>query len=439
MPNTIPKAISESKTVKLLRTVFVDNKHPKTLNSRLLGLSRSFEDDQKTIVCLVLFIVLVWYKSWLVDVGLVGLPILSAILLGLSFWFCRKDHLRLSKPIMFIAIFFGVSLISALSASQSQLTTSLLMNGLFLYFQLGLAYVVGSTIKNKKLLVNSLLIISVPLILVGLYQGLWGPDTSKMWTSGAETLIRRRAFATLGSPNVFGGVIIINILLSVVCLLNNHRQKKIKWWLVVYQMASLVALVLTFSRSAWLAMFGGFLVIIIGLCRRWLKFMPLAVLVLLVPSIRQRLLVVLSFEYRLDSSLDGRHWSFNTAMEVFKKSPLLGTGPGSYGGQTALYHNSPVYLQGLQNGYTPLFYTDNQWVQVLVQTGLFGILALIGFFVAVAVNNIRRYIQKRNYYSLGAVAILVAIIIFGSFANVLEFGAIIWPAGVGLGLGEIND
>jgi O-antigen ligase len=165
----------------------------------------------------------------------------------------------------------------------------------------------------------------------------------------------------------------------------------------------------------------------------------LGLLVLLVPSVRQRLFVAASQSYLVDSAIDGRIWAFNDAVEVFKTSPLVGTGPGTYGGQTAIYYNSPVYLRGMQNGYVALPYTDNQWLQIFVQVGIVGILTIIGFFVSHLTNNLRQYIRSGNYINLGVIAATIAIIVNGFFANIWEFGAISVLAGAYLGLGNNHE
>jgi O-antigen ligase len=194
--------------------------------------------------------------------------------------------------------------------------------------------------------------------------------------------------------------------------------------------------VLTFSRSAWLGLFIGVAAALLIKNWRFVLLAPLGLLALIIPGIRQRLFVSVSQEYLVDAALDGRTWSFNNAIEIFKTSPILGTGPGSYGGQTAIYYDSPIYLRGMQGGYIALPYTDNQWAQILVQVGLVGIICVCGFFISHLVNNLKYYKLSGSYLSLGIIAVTIAVIVNGFFANIWEFGAISVVSGAYLGLGS---
>jgi O-antigen ligase len=271
-------------------------------------------------------------------------------------------------------------------------------------------------------------------LIVGVFHGIWGEATSKLWVSGAENLINSRAYGFFGSPNILGSLSMITIIASLFSFL----EKK-KWYYLVYLLLALIALILTFSRSAWLGLSIGLVVAL--LIKNWklIIFAPFSLILLIIPSIRQRLFVATSQIYLVDATLDGRVWSFNNAIEIFKTAPLIGTGPGSYGGQTAIYYNSPIYLQGMQNGYIALPYTDNQWLQVLVQTGIIGFLSVAGFFISHIINNLRQYRKTGDYISLGIIAATIAIFVNGLFANIWEFGAIAVLSGAYLGLGNYYE
>jgi O-antigen ligase len=138
----------------------------------------------------------------------------------------------------------------------------------------------------------------------------------------------------------------------------------------------------------------------------------------------------------VDSTLDGRIWANTNALEIFQKHPIIGSGPGSYGGQTAIYNNSPIYLEGMQNGYVALPYTDNQWLQILVQTGIFGIAFIIMFFISYIANNLIQFKKNSSMLSVGMIAIVASVVINGFFANIWEFSAIATLSGSYLGLGN---
>jgi O-antigen ligase len=319
-------------------------------------------------------------------------------------------------------------------AAINGLEFGMIMTGILLFSQFILAFITASTYKSKITFINIILILSLPILIVGVFQGIWGEATSKLWVSGAENLINSRAYGFFGSPNILGSLSMITIIASLFSFL----EKK-KWYYLVYLLLALIALILTFSRSAWLGLSIGLVVAL--LIKNWklIIFAPFSLILLIIPSIRQRLFVATSQIYLVDATLDGRVWSFNNAIEIFKTAPLIGTGPGSYGGQTAIYYNSPIYLQGMQNGYIALPYTDNQWLQVLVQTGIIGFLSVAGFFISHIINNLRQYRKTGDYISLGIIAATIAIFVNGLFANIWEFGAIAVLSGAYLGLGNYYE
>ena len=123
---------------------------------------------------------------------------------------------------------------------------------------------------------------------------------------------------------------------------------------------------------------------------------------------------------------------------IFKKYPFIGTGPGSYGGKLALNYTSPVYLEGIQNGYTALYYTDNQYLEILIQGGLLGIFSFGGFVISALVSLVHKYKGNKDLMTLTGLAVFICFLTSGLFANVLEFGAIAVPMAIILGaeLGE---
>jgi O-antigen ligase len=166
---------------------------------------------------------------------------------------------------------------------------------------------------------------------------------------------------------------------------------------------------------------------------------PLAAVALFIPQIWDRLSIIFTSTYWLDSSLDGRLWSLNNGFHIWAHYPIFGSGPGTYGGKLALNYASPVYLQGIQNGYVALYFTDNQWLQLLVQTGIVGVILFALFAVNVFVELLRGYNKSNSWLSLGVAGAFVAFLVAGFFGNVLEFGAIAVPMGVMIGIAQSKE
>ena len=426
----------DSKFIMLFKWLFFDNKNDQFKNFKLLKLASKFSNVRLSIIFIGLSFCCLWYESLFthLGVGWVEAYNLGAIFLLLAFIFCNKQNLKSTKAVIYLLLFVVALLISGLWASIIGLEMGMIVFGIMVLGQFILAFVTVSTYKNKTLLINIVLALSLPLILVGIFQGLWGGETSKLWVSSAESLVDARAFGFFGSPNILGSLSMITAIAALAALLD-----KKKWYYFVYELLAIAVLILTYSRSAWIGLAAGLAVALLVKNWKLIFITPICLLALLIPSVKQRLFVSMSREYLVDAALDGRIWSVNNAVEILKTSPILGTGPGSYGGQTAVYYNSPVYLSGMQNGYVALPYTDNQWLEILVQTGIFGTVFIGGFFISHFVNNLRQYTKSKSYLSLGVIAAIVAVFVNGLFGNIWEFGAIAVLSGAYLGLGNVYE
>lgn len=432
----IKKTFKNSVFYKLVNWLFVDNNTKLFKSSVVLKILDRVSFPRLSITCLVASITCVWYELLFSKLGFNQIENykLGVVFLFLSLLLCDKKRIQSTRSMVYLMLFIFSMLISGLVASFIGLEIGMIIVGILLFCQFVVAYIIASTYRSKLLLVNIILVLSIPILLFGLYQVIFGEGTSRLWVSASENLVSVRAFGFFGSPNILGSLSMITIIMALFAFL----EKK-KWYYLVYEIIALPVIIFTFSRSAWVGLLIGVFVAL--LIKNWkLIFLaPLSLLGLLIPSVRQRVFVATSQDYLVDAAIDGRVWSFNSAMEVFRSSPVFGTGPGSYGGETAIYYNSPIYLRGLQNGYVALPYTDNQWLQVLVQTGLIGSVFIIGFFISHIVNNLRQYRKSKKYLSLGVIAATIAVIINGFMANIWEFGAISILAGSYLGLGNVYE
>lgn len=386
-------------------------------------------------ICLALSVFLFWYEGLLAKY----LPILTSHgiasgLLVIGLLFAKKDRIVFGKAQFWYLGFLTLSLLSALFAIMRGIDGTLLISGWLLFLQFGLAIFIAQSIKEKRRILKGLVFVSVPLSIVGIYQFVFHIKTSALWLSSFERGIDTRAFAFFGSPNVLG------ILLSIMAILTlGFYLKERKIYYLAITFLDILAVGLTFSRSAWLGLTVGVLIIILVYKPKLLLFSPVVFLLLLFPQVRERITAALSGQYLTDSALDGRIWSYINGIHIFKQYPFLGAGPGSYGGQLAAQSASPVYLQSIQNGYTALYFTDNQYLEILVQNGVLGTIAFLGFIICVFVALIDKFREKRDILMLSVVGSFVCFLVSGLFANVLEFGAVAVPMGIILGSSISED
>jgi len=391
-----------------------------------------------SVVCeclLLLSVALFWYEGFLRGVGIsfLGVAMIPSILLLLALVFADKSKIRILRPHIYLIIFFAVALFSGVLAAGRGISAVLIFSGWILFAQFLIAILAAQGISKPRRLLKNLVYLSIPMIVVGAYQVISQQATSKLWLSAAEKGITTRAFAFFGSPNVLGAVLAMVALVSA----GIYFSEKNNYMAIVSIFATIVT-IFTFSRSAWLGLAAGVLVILIIKNWKLVLLSPVALLTLFSSQVRTRILTVFTPSYWFDSSLDGRLWSVNNGLNLLSKYPLFGTGPGTYGGQLALNYASPVYLQGIQNGYVALYFTDNQWLQLIVQTGIIGIIFFILFCVQMFYRLVSKYNGHRDMVTLGILGGFVAFLTAGFFGNVLEFGAISVFMGILLGI-SLNE
>jgi len=198
------------------------------------------------------------------------------------------------------------------------------------------------------------------------------PGVAKIVVGGEKIM---RAYGTFPHPNVFAGF----LLLSITCgLLLLFRKKRI-WTQVFFSFLvslQIIAFILTFSRTAWVA--GLILCCFITLIFYWrrkklMKSLKLAflaiILVILVsgamfwPQIASRF----SLE---GQALEERGLYNNIALSMIKKSPLLGVGMGNFVARIGDF--SHINLENWQ--YQPV---HNIYFLILAELGIIGLVLFI--------------------------------------------------------------
>ena len=109
-----------------------------------------------------------------------------------------------------------------------------------------------------------------------------------------------------------------------------------------------------------------------------------------------------------DSKVDGRIFKLFKGLEVVDENLFIGTGFGTFGSSGSKIVGS--YLQEKYN-ITNDFYADNQYIVILVETGLIGLFVYILFIILF----IRKY--KEDRFKL---FITLIILFLGLFNNILE-------------------
>jgi hypothetical protein len=268
-------------------------------------------------------------------------------------------------------------------------------------------------------------------------------------TSGVEQFWDpgSRVFSTLGRYDRLGNFLYLFLLFSTAILFTKKLYQKHPWilWLFVI---GVPALVLTYSRSSWFAFLLGFLFIglFIKKDRRVLAGFGALVLFLTLVLAGSGLNVSLITETpgqtlseRFFESFSlarwrgeyyglGRtFWFVHAPLNVVAASPILGWGPGQFGGgAVAALHNTTVYENlGLPFG---VFGTegaiDNNWFSLWGESGTLGIvfylwlyIGLFAYALKVARTHKDPFVQA---LALGVCAMLIGVAFNAFTSSVLE-------------------
>lgn len=409
----------------ILGTFFLKGSYDLIFLKCFEGISYPFISE----IFLFLGLTLVWYENLFARYNAVFHSAwIVPLFLILSLFFADKKKIKLGNVQLWYLVFLFFSALSGLFALLGVIGRNMLVPGFVIFAQFFVVILISQGLRDKKRFINKVFLLAIPIVVLAILQFILGVETPKEWTTVVEESVKTRAFGFFDSPNVLGAVFAILGLSGFVLALRDKGK-------VYFFFAFLSSFVLfaTYSRSAWLAFGGGLVALLFVFRKQWLYYLPFSSLLFFIPQVKNRILVVFSFNYLNDAYLDGRIWSFYNSVFILKKHLSLGTGPGTYGGLTALKNASPIYLESMQNGYTALYFTDNQWIEILVQTGVLGFLSFLGFIFSVILNSINNFKESNDIIYLVPLSTIIMMVVMGCFANVLEFGAVSFPLAIFIG------
>lgn len=267
-----------------------------------------------------------------------------------------------------------------------------------------------------------LVLISGIIALHGIYQYVIGIEMPAGWVDSKEAGLRTRVFSILGSPNIMGSLMTINI---PICIAFVFISKKIGKKIIFSGIALMMiaSLVFTFSRGAWIGFAAAMGIYVLLKDKRLIiPFIIISILIVVgVPSVGNRIMYMLSPEYIESSLRGGRLVRWITGLKILEMNPVFGVGLGHFGGAVAM-NNGMKVLVGISVEKT--FYMDNYYLKTAVETGLVGLTAFIMLMYQVFICSVRTInITKDKMLKeleMGILAGLVGVIIHNFVENVFE-------------------
>ncbi|GGE56164.1 hypothetical protein GCM10011391_38950 [Pullulanibacillus camelliae] len=111
----------------------------------------------------------------------------------------------------------------------------------------------------------------------------------------------------------------------------------------------------------------------------------------------------------------GRLYVVKEGFRIFKDSPIIGTGFGTYGDSAATAYGSPLYKTYHLN---PNLYADNQYIQIIVQTGIAGVIFFAVYLLGLLTKLWKQ--RKKTQMSVVVLSLLLGVYIAGLYYNIWE-------------------
>lgn len=256
-----------------------------------------------------------------------------------------------------------------------------------------------------------------------------------------------RIYGLTGNPNSLALYITMVMILCLYLLPDLTGRAKI----FAYSVLSLFSgvLLLTYSRGTWLAVAFA-MVIYLLLSKNWKIMKPLVIAGILgsllvyiptnitveyieagglievdestrerEPGLSGRLQETFDDETLERSRTGGRIYYVEKGLEVFKQYPITGTGFGTFGDSATLVYSSPIYEKLGTELVIPNFYSDNQYIQIIAQNGVIGVI-LFAVFLLGMLHYI--WINRKENLPIAyfMIALLLGTYLSGFYYNIWE-------------------
>ena len=357
-------------------------------------------------------------------------------LIFLVYAFLIKKSLKLPFKIFFPSILFILSAIaSTILASRVFNITQIAISSLFLarfviYFFLSI--VIYNIVRKRDIDKWLKIILSVGFLFIifGFCQYFLFPDLSFLTIYGWDPH-QQRIVSTLLDPNFSGLIFTMIFAISTSLYLYKCKNHQINFYTFV-SVLSFIALILTFSRSSYLAFLTAIMVIGILKSPKLLFFILILFAVAFLQIVQVRTRVIGAFT--LDETSQARIESWQKGLTIFKNNFLFGVGFNTY--RYAQIEYGFFSLDEPEGGHSGAG-SDSSLILVVATTGIVGLFFYLFFLFSVFVILVKK--ATKNYLHLLGLSIFLALLVHSQFVNSLFFPQIMLFLWVILGLVQVYD
>ncbi|KNF09175.1 lipid A core - O-antigen ligase [Gottschalkia purinilytica] len=325
-------------------------------------------------------------------------------------------------PFKYSIIFFIITLVFATVSSFAFKES---IKQLLIYIiAISMPFLLINLIEDKKTFKRFIMLIILASLLVslyGLYQYKVGIALDESWVDKQlNPDLKTRVYSTLENPNVLAEYLLLTIPLGVSMLWGERNRFKKLFYLGAVGV-QLLCLLLTFSRGGWVGIAIAAVVFAFFVDRRLFIVYFLAGIGLILVSPDVILTRINTITNVKDSSTSYRFPLWLATIDMIRDYIISGIGIG-IGAFRAIY---PNYMRlGII-----AVHSHNIYLQILVETGIFGFLS----FIAVVINTFRAsfisYVKgidkKFKILAIGVASGMCGLLAHGLVENVFFNGRII--------------
>jgi O-antigen ligase len=391
-----------------------------------------------------------------------GLLLTVGLTLGFRAWRAGTLTPAIRHPVTyllagFVALAVVAALLNGVPPHVAAIGLLFTLDAAVLFF---LPRLVGFTQRQTVAAVAAVLVVIGAAAVVVLIQAVLSPDVLGLRFVTGRFGEGYRLAGFIGDPNVFGAFAAAAspfVLLTI----TRTADRRARWIAVGVAFLLLLALWLSFSRGAWLAMGIGTLGTLLIIDRR-----ALLVAVLLLATtfgaaqvMPRNLLLPTGGDSEaerpslVDSTIDragavGEGGDLRTlfminAIPIIADHPLLGVGPGRYGGAVAHRFPTPIYAEygtdALLTNRTQRT-VDSFWLHLLVEAGVLGFGAFAAAMLSAGIPMLRATLRSSGPRAIllgGSVAAVTALSVSGVTTMLLEANSVGFLVWFLLGLGSL--
>ncbi len=321
----------------------------------------------------------------LIDVGIVVLTVYWGLLAVKNLKKIKIDKKR-GIPIL---IFFAAALLSLALNARFLNINQLFVSSLYIIRWIAYASIVliipMFDSSFKKIIIKLLIFIGALTVFLGYIQYLFYPNLRNLYYLGWDEHLYR-LFSTFLDPN-FAGAFFVLYFLFVLNILINSLKKQARFFplfIGLISLFTLIAIFLTYSRSALLMLITGSFVFLFLKTKKHAAFLVVIIFLLTTVFLPKAYKTEGTNFFRIASS-QARIGSAKQAIEIFMQNPILGVGFNSY--RYAKYRLG-FATNGSEESHAGAG-TDNSSLFLLATTGIIGLFAYFYMWFKILKMNIR--------------------------------------------------